>query len=259
VDVRFSIQQNLQSLSGTLKNATVQIGNATMNVNGTYQTRGNTTSLQLTSSGSNMPINALEAFLPSLGIRLPAGSRLQGGTMTANLNVSGPTTGVVLTGPVRIADTRLAGFDLGQKLAAIRSLTGAKTGSDTTIQTLSTDLQYGPAGTRLDRLLAVVPGLGSASGVGSISPAGALNFHLNVKLASGGIGGVATQAMSLLPGMLGSGASQTAASGIPVTIAGTTSNPTFTPDIGGLIPGTARKGAAQSSPLGSVLGGLIGH
>jgi AsmA protein len=260
VEVRFSIQQDLQSLSGTVKSATVQLGHATLAVNGTYQTRGTATTLHMTSIGSNMPVDALVAFLPSLGVQLPAGSRLQGGTMTANLSLSGPTTGVVLSGPVRIANTRLAGFDLGQKLAAIRSLTGTKTGSDTTIQTLSTDLRYGPDGTRMDHLLAVVPGLGSASGQGSISPAGALNYHLLVKLASGGVGGLATQAMGLLPGMFGGAVTQTTRNGIPVTIAGTTSSPTFTPDLGGMITGAGqRKGAAQSNPLGGVLGGLIHH
>lgn len=263
VDVRFSIEQNLQTLSGTVKSATVQVGDATMDVNGTYQTHGNITAVQMTCTGSNMPMNAVESFLPSLGVQLPVGSRLQGGTLTANLNVSGPTTGIVLSGPVRITDARLAGFDLGEKLAAIRSFTGARTGSDTTIQTLSADVRYGPDGTRMDRLLAVIPGLGSASGEGSVSPGGAMNFHLLVKLSSGGIGGVATQAIgALLPGVLGGGAGQIANNGIPVTISGTTANPIFAPDLGGIITGGTRNGTRRGpvqSPLGNLLGGLIHH
>lgn len=259
VDMQFAINQDLRALSGKIAKCDVQVGKAAMTVTGIYQTRGDQTTMQLTASGQDMPIDSLVAFLPSLGVQLPVGSRLQGGTLTTNLNVSGSTTAPVISGPVRIANTRLAGFDLGQKLASIRALTGAKTGSDTTIQTLNTDLHYGPDGTRTDNLVAVVTGLGSATGDGSISPAEALNYHLRVKLASGGVGGVATSAMSLLPGALGSAASQSAKNGIPVVITGTTSKPVFAPDMGKMLGGVAPKKGQTGSSLGKALGGLLHH
>jgi AsmA protein len=260
VDAQFNVNQDLRSLSGTIQKANIQVGKANLAVNGTYQTRGNKTTTQLNVNGPNMPINELEAFLPSLGVQLPPGSRLQGGTLSTTLNISGPVTAPQVTGPVHIADTQLAGFDLGQKLASIQTLTGAKTGSTTTIQSLSTNLRYGPDGTHTDNLAAVVTGLGSASGDGSISPAGALNYHLIVKLASGGVGGLATQAAGLIPGGFGSTISQTTKNGIPVTITGTTSNPTFTPDMSKMLGGaTQQKQSPQSNPLGKGLGGLFPH
>ena len=259
VDVAFSVDQDLQALSGKITKANVQIGKAAMAITGTYQTQGNTTTVQINADGQNMPIDELVAFLPSLGIQLPPGSRLQGGTLTATLNISGPSTAPVISGPVRISNTQLAGFDLGQKLGSIQMLTGAKTGSNTTIQVLSTNLHYGPDGTQTDNLLAVVAGLGSASGNGYISPEGALNYHLVVKLASGGVGGVATQAMGLLPGALGSTVGQTAKDGIPVTIAGTTSKPVFTPDVGQMVGGSVPKGKPTTNSLGKTLGGFLKH
>jgi AsmA protein len=259
VDVTFSIDQDLQSLSGKITKADVQIGKAKMGITGTYQTRGNTTTAQINANGQNMPIDELVAFLPALGVQLPPGSRLQGGTLTATLNISGPTTAPVISGPVRISNTQLAGFDLGQKLASVRALTGAKTGSNTTIQLLSTNLRYGPDGTRTDNLAAVVAGLGAASGNGSISSEGALNYHLLVKLTSSGVGGMATQAMGLLPGAFGSTVGQSVKNGIPVTIAGTTSHPVFTPDMGQMIGGSAQKGKQQTNSLGKTLGGLLSH
>jgi len=259
VDVEFVIQQDLRALSGKIESANIQIGKAALAVTGTYQTRGNTTTTQLNVNGQNMPINELVAFLPSLGVQLPSGSRLQGGTLSTTLNVSGPMTAPVVSGPVRIANTQLAGFDLGQKLSSIQALTGARTGSTTTIQALSTNLRYGPDGTSTDNLAVVVAGLGSASGNGSISPGGALNYRLLVKMATGGgVSGIATQAMSLLPGAFGSAVSQTTKNGIPVTIGGTTSNPTFTPDIRGLAGGALQqKKATPANPLGKALGGLF--
>jgi hypothetical protein len=259
VDVQLTVNQDLQALSGKIEKATLQIGKATtLAITGTYQTRGNTTTTQLNVNGQNMPIDELVAFLPSLGVQLPSGSRLQGGTLSTTLNIAGPVATPVVSGPVRIANTQLAGFDLGQKLASIQSLTGAKTGSNTTIQALSTDLRYGPDGTRTDNLAAVVAGLGSASGSGSISPAGALNYQLLIKLnSSSGVGGLATQAMSMLPGAFGGAVAQTTKNGIPLRIAGTTSNPTFTPDVSKMVNGVPQQKSVQSNPLGKALGGLI--
>jgi hypothetical protein len=261
VSAQFSLDQNLQSLSGNIDSATLQIGKAVLAISGGYQASGNTTALQLEANGHNMPIDQLVAFLPSLGVQLPSGARLQGGTLTATLNISGPTTAPSISGPIRIENAQLAGFDLGQKLAGIQMLTGAKTGSTTTIQFLSTDLRYGPDGIHTDNLNAVVTGLGSASGAGSISPGGALNYQLLVKLNTSSVGGLATQAMSLLPGALGAAMSQSAKNGIPVTIGGTTSNPTFTPDLSRMAGGALQqqKKSAQANPLGRVLGGLIPH
>lgn len=258
VDLQFAVNQDLQELSGKIERANLQIGKAALAMTGTYQTRGNLTTTNLNVNGQNMPVNELVAFLPSLGIQLPSGSRLQGGTLSTTLSVSGPVTAPVISGPVRIANTQLAGFDLGQKLAGIQALTGAKTGSNTTVQVLSTELHYGPDGTRTDNLAAVVAGLGAASGNGSISPGGALNYRLVVKLASTGVGGLANQAMTLLPGVFGTAVSQATKDGIPVVIAGTTSNPTFTPDMNKLVGGTLQqKNNSPTNPLSNVLGGLF--
>ncbi len=259
VDAQFSVTQDLRSLSGKITSTTLQIGKAALTLAGAYRTHGNTTSTQMNVNGPNLPIDDLVAFLPSLGVQLPSGSRMQGGTLTLALNINGPTSALAISGPVHVANTQLAGFDLGQKLAGIQSLTGAKTGSTTTIQTLSTNLRYGPEGTQTDNLDAVVTGLGSATGGGSVSPAGALNYHLLVKPSSTGVGGIATQAVGLLPGVFGSTVSQATKNGIPVTIAGTTSNPTFTPDMGKMIGGTIQKQNQPSNPLGKALGGLFGH
>ncbi|NUQ27932.1 MAG: AsmA family protein [Acidobacteriaceae bacterium] len=259
VDLQFNVNQDLQSLSGKINSATMQIGKAALALAGTYTTRGNTTTTQINVDGKNMPIDDLVAFLPSLGTQLPSGSRLQGGTLTLSLEVAGPTTAPVISGPVHIANTQLAGFDLGQKLASIQAFTGAKTGSNTTIQALSTNLRYSTEGVQTNNLAAIVAGLGSASGNGSISANNALNYRLLIKLDSTGIGGLATQAASLLPGVFGSAVSQATANGIPVTIGGTTANPTFTPDMSKLVRGNTQQQQQnlQSNPLGKALSGLF--
>ena len=90
---------------------------------GTYQTSGPTTALNLKVYTQAASIDELEAFLPSVGVHLPSGSRLQGGTLTTNLNVTGSAAAPIISGPIRIDNTNLAGFDLGSKLGPLSALT----------------------------------------------------------------------------------------------------------------------------------------
>ena len=53
---------------------------------------------------------------------MPAGSSLQGGTVTANLAIDGPLDHLVVTGPLNVANTRLAGFSFASKMAAFAAL-----------------------------------------------------------------------------------------------------------------------------------------
>ena len=99
-------------------------------------------------------------------------------------------------------------------------------------------------GTRLDKIDVSIQSLGTVTGSGTISPDNALDFKLVANLA--GAGGDLTKVAGF-----GSG-------GIPVSVGGTTSNPTFGPDMKAMATGKL-KGltAGKGNPLGS-LGGLFG-
>src|SRR2546430_3512234 len=90
-----------------------------------------------------MPVDDLQAMLPPLGVILPSGSSLQGGPLSDNVGIAGPVDKLVITGPIRLAQTKLAGFNLASKMSAISALSGAQTGQDTSIQNLSTDAHVG--------------------------------------------------------------------------------------------------------------------
>jgi len=90
-----------------------------------------------------------------------------------------------------------------------------------------------------------------------VSPAGALNFKMLANLSGGMVGGVSKVAA------VGSGKG-----GIPFAIEGTTSDPKFIPDIGGVATGLATnavKGAVSGKVPGaagapaSAVTGLMGH
>ncbi len=250
--VRLTALQNVQSLSGQLQNAVITIGKAVINAAGTYQTSGATTTLNLKVDSKAASIDELEAFLPSVGVHLPSGSRLQGGTLTTNLNVTGSGAAPVISGPIRIDNTNLAGFDLGSKLGPLSSLAGIKSGSGTSIQSLSANVAINAGNVRTDNVSVVVPSIGSATGAGTISASGALNYNVILKLTgvlgggsgkggtAAGVGGVAGQLMGLIPGGAGVGGAccgqchRNLCRGctpqwqrVPVAIGGTTSSPTF--------------------------------
>jgi len=277
VDTKFSIAQNLQAQSGEIKQTSVTIGKATINLGGTYQTSGATTALNLRADGQSLSIDELEAFLPALGVHLPTGSRLQGGTLSTTLDVTGSSGSPVINGPVRIANSQLAGFDIGQKLQALGPITGIKPGTPTVIRSLSMNLHQQAGAVRTDNIAVDVSSLGTATGNGSISAAQALDYRLNLKptILSGTkpTGTASGGGMGQLLGMVSGGSAgniTTAAlqNGITVNIGGTTSNPTFTPDLNSLassaIKGAAgnflggKKGNNNTNSIGKTLGGLFG-
>ena len=90
-----------------------------------------------------------------------------------------------------MSNATLANFNLGSKLSAISALTGKQTGSDMTIENLSSDVRYAPDGTRLDKINVVIPALGTVTGAGTVSPNNELNFKMLANLA--GIGGGLTK------------------------------------------------------------------
>jgi hypothetical protein len=85
-----------------------------------------------------MPVDELQAVLPAVGVVLRPGSQLKGGTLSLNVDSTGPIDKLVSTGVVKLNNSQLAGFNLASKMSAISALSGQKTG-DTSIQNLSSD------------------------------------------------------------------------------------------------------------------------
>jgi AsmA protein len=299
VQVQFAVSEDQQAMTGQIQHATIKVGGAAIDVAGTFQSSGPTTGTNLKVNGNAVPIDELQAFLPALGVRLPPGSRLQGGSLTTALTVSGSTASPIISGPVRLDNTQLAGFDLGSKLQSLSQLTGGRigsaTGSGTRIQSLSMDVRVAGGAIRTDKVVLNVAGVGTATGAGGVSENGALNYNMLLKLTgliagpansgaapaaapnAGGVAGLVGGLAGFIPGGAGASgsigglASAALKSGIPVAIGGTTSNPTFTPDMRGIAAGLGT-GAAQgllngkgkstgnktTDPLSNALGGLFG-
>ena len=75
---------------GQLTQGDVTIGKALAKLTGGYQMQGASTVLNMKLNAENMPVDDLVAMLPALGVILPSGSTLKGGTLTANFTIVGP-------------------------------------------------------------------------------------------------------------------------------------------------------------------------
>ena len=244
----YTLEHDLQKQAGRLMQGDVSMGKALAKLTGTYETRGETTSVRMKLIGQGMPVDELVAMLPAAGVVLPSGSQLKGGTLALDLDSVGPLERLVTTGAVRLSNSQLAGFNLGSKMSAISALSGkAQTGNDTSVQNASTDVRMAPEGTRLDKINLVIPALGTVVGAGTVSPSGALNFNMSANLSGGAVTGV-TQ----LAGLGGKGTGN-----VPFIIQGTTSNPTFMPDVKGMVNSQV-KGLLQPGNQNNPLGGLTG-
>jgi len=256
VTIKHTVDYDLEKEAGTIRQGDIAIGTAQAHLTGTFQAQGDTQVVNLKLNAPNMPVDELEPMLPSLGVVVPQGSQLKGGTLSAELGIAGPVDKLVITGPVRLSNTQLANFDLGSKLGALSAFAGKSVSNpNTSIQNASLDARVAPEGTKADNINLNVPAIGVITGGGTVSPEGALAFKMLADLHGGMVGGLAKVA--------GAGSGK---GGIPFAIEGTTSNPKFIPDVGGVVGGLAKgelgnvaKGQVPgANNLTNTLGGVLG-
>ena len=259
ITIKHTVSVDLDKQVMTISQGDVGIGGAQAHLTGTIASQGEAQIANLKLNAPGMSVDELEAMLPAFGVILPSGSKLSGGTLSTELSIVGPTDKLVVAGPVKLANTKLANFDLGSKLGALSAFAGKAVSSpDTAIQTFSLDARQSPAGTQASNINLTVPALGVITGAGTVSPAGALAFKMLANLHGGMAGGLTEVAA------LGSGKN-----GIPFAIEGTTANPKFIPDITGIVGGVAQgalgqalsgAGAGKAVPPEAIdaLGGLLG-
>lgn len=236
---------DIHARSGTIRRATLGAGGVGVQLDGTMQHADGAMALDLQLDADDAPVDDLQTLLPIFGVALPEDARLAGGSLSLDLEIRGSLDALVIRGPVTLRDSTLVGFGLGRKLSALSALAGLPAPSDTRIEEAAFRLHKSQSGTRVDELDARIAELGRLQGAGAVSPEGALDFKLRLKvdeaLAERSGGGLAA---GTEVGRVTGGALRYAATrGIGVTIGG---------DLG------APQVKADSSALaGSVISGLL--
>src|SRR5207237_410858 len=142
--------------------------------------------------------------------------------------ISGPINALVIEGPIALQDVTVTGFDLAARLGTIASFAGLPKTSETSILTLNATVRATPEGTWIDDLNLVIPAIGKLTGSGTINTHGAIDFRMLAKPS----GSRVVVNGSVLVASLGNG--------VPFRIQGTTSNPTFAPDMGRAVGSVVR-------------------
>ncbi len=213
VEFDFTVDHNLGKHSGQLHQGAIKIGSASASLNGSYAEDGGSAILRMKLDGPKMAIPELASMLPAMGIVLPNGSSLEGGTASIDVALQGPVERLVTTGTLSIDNTKLAGFDIGKKMASIEKFAGIKGGPDTQIQNFGATLRMDSEGITSDRLQLIVPALGSVEGSGTSSAAHVLDFKMRATVHTSGL---------LAP---------VGGTPIPFTVQGPATDPVFRPDM----------------------------
>lgn len=242
VEFDVTAQHNLRKHSGVLRQGDIHIGSARAHLTGSYAEQGESVILDMKLSGPEMPVQELESLLPALGVVLPAGASLQGGTASANLTMQGPADRLVTSGSLALTNTRLTGFDLPQKIATVEKWAGIKASPDTEIQNASLNVRQSPQGTEAQDVSLVVPAIGELSGAGTVSPENALAFKMSAIVHTSGLAAVVGNKP------------------IPFTVEGTCANPVFRADMKAVAREEIKSvehdvGKAASGVLRGLLGG----
>ncbi len=275
VNLTYNVTQQLKGGAGVVPAAELKVGDTAIHMNGQYQlaepantgsaaANGATSAnpwINMNANGQNLSIDQLQALLVSAGVKLPNGSVLRGGTLTMALNATGPVNALVITGPVELDNTELAGFDLGSKISGLAAMGGIKTGTVSEIQQLRFNLRSAAGAIATDNIYARMPAIGQATGSGTVSPAGALDYQLVVRLTVlHGIGQAGANLLTKLNSMAGSSTKDVAANGVPMRITGTASDPVIRADMSGLFRrsgGNLLGKPGKTNPSG-LLHGLFG-
>ncbi len=239
VDVNYRVVHSLKGNSGQVSDLALQTGAVAIHIKGTYQFAANEPVFDLKLLAQSVPIDGLQALLPAVGVRLPNDAVLQGGTLSANFDIKGSAKDNVIAGSYEIKNTQLVGYDLGSKIVGIAALGGIKTGDTTAVDVARADIRITKSGSESTNIYSVLPALGASTGSGTVSPSGALDFHLISKVTSAkGLNKVGVNILTKLNSTSAADKPSTA-TGIPINITGTAENPVITADVNGLVKGNA--------------------
>jgi AsmA protein len=249
LDVSYQLVHSLEHNSGQVSDLALQTGAVAIHIKGTYQLAANVPVFDLKLLAQSVPIDGLQALMPAIGVKLPNGAVLKGGTLSANFAIKGSAKDNVIAGSYEIENTQLVGYNLGSKIVGLAALGGIKTGDNTAIEISRADMRITKSGSETTNIYSVLPALGESTGSGTVSPSGALDFHLISNVTSAkGLNKVGVNILTKL-NSTSAAAKPSDAIGIPISITGTAENPVIAADVNGLLKGNAARLRSEGADI----------
>jgi AsmA protein len=236
----YLLSDQMANLSG----GQIVLGSSAANLSGTVDLKGATPQVNARIDAASLPVNQIVSVLPALGIVLPPGAKLEGGTASVKATAVGPIGALIVKGRVGLQNSKVTGYDLGSQMSAVTKLSGINVGKETVIQEFAADVQHSPADSRADNILLVLPGIGRLTGAGTMGKQNDLNFAMKAQVD------ISKSAVGQIGSALGR---KNTSVGVPFHITGTTKDPKFTPDLGEAL-GLKSAGNLAGSVAGSAAG-----
>jgi AsmA protein len=255
IGIHVSASYMLADHLANLSSGQIKVGSQAANLSGTIDLKGAKPQINAHIDAVSLAVSDIESVLPALGIVLPHGAKLEGGTASVKATAVGPADALMIKGHVSLTNSELIGYDLAAKLSDITRFSGITVGKETVIQEFSSDVLHRSTGTKMENVLIVLPGLARLTGAGTVGPQNDLNFAMEARVD------ISKSAVGMIGSALGR---RNSIVDVPIHITGTTRDPKFTSDGGdvqalkstGDLAGSAGKGIQG---LTSSLGGLFGN
>lgn len=248
ITIQDKVDVDLRTQALQITQSDISVGNAKFQLTGTIGGQSEKRALHLRLIGNHVPLDDLQAVLPSVPVRLPEGSHLKGGTLSIHFAITGPLASPVISGPVEVADTTLVGYNLGAQIGSVASFAGKTISNpDTFLHSMSCDTTATLAGSTSTNIHADIPSVATSTGSGTASRDGTLHYDI----LSYPTTGVAGRLIKMSSVGNGRGA-------IPVTIVGTVAHPIYVTDTKGSARSIVRETAkGVVSATGHAIGRLF--
>jgi AsmA protein len=251
IAVHMNADYMLADQVANLSSGQIKVGASAANLSGTIELKGAKPQINARIDAASLAVSDIESVLPALGIVLPPGAKLQGGTASVKGTAVGPPDALIFKGHVHLINSKLTGYDLASKLSDITRSSGITVAKDTVIQEFSSDVLHRPTGIKMDHVLIVLPGLARLTGAGTIGPRNDLNFEMKAQV------NISKSPLGVISSAFGGKNNNV---DVPIHITGTTREPKFT-SAGGdaqALRATGSFAEKQSKGLINSFGGLFG-
>jgi AsmA protein len=101
LDVNYQVVHSLKGNSGQVSDLALQTGAVAIHIKGAYQLAANEPVFDLKLLAQGVPIDGLQALMPAVGVKLPNGAVLKGGTLSANFAIKGSEKTTSSSAPTR--------------------------------------------------------------------------------------------------------------------------------------------------------------
>jgi AsmA protein len=221
VSLRYETDFDVAGKTGVIRDGEIAAGKSAASLAGSYEREGENLIVHIKIAGNHLALDNVESVLAATGIDLSVGSKIHGGTVSANVAFDGPINRLVTSGNAEIANAHLSAFDLGSKMSALPGMSALKNVSDFPIVNLNTHFRVSPQSTEISGFNGQFSGIGKITGGGEVTASHRLEFKMVAHMPSDGAVRFGLNHVGLrnLP------------NDIPFQVVGTTSSPMIIPDL----------------------------